>query len=79
MKEGELQAQLLMKKTSGFILRRTQELLDKYLPTKHETVVFCKPSNLQVWYYPSDDVVESLNNSKECQLQVHFHEFSKKN
>uniref|UniRef100_A0A1B6CFP3 Helicase ATP-binding domain-containing protein n=1 Tax=Clastoptera arizonana TaxID=38151 RepID=A0A1B6CFP3_9HEMI len=48
-KEGELQAQVLMKKTSGFILRRTQELLDKYLPTKHEAVVFCKPSKLQVF------------------------------
>ena len=31
-----------------FILRRTQEVLDRYLPPKIETVVFCRPSPLQV-------------------------------
>ncbi|XP_065084576.1 DNA repair and recombination protein RAD54B-like [Ochlerotatus camptorhynchus] len=33
--------------TSSFILRRTQEVINKYLPDKQEVVVFAHPSKLQ--------------------------------
>ncbi|CCA66360.1 probable RAD54-DNA-dependent ATPase of the Snf2p family [Serendipita indica DSM 11827] len=34
-----------------FIIRRTNELLSKYLPIKYEQVVFCRPSELQLALY----------------------------
>ncbi|CAK5277650.1 unnamed protein product [Mycena citricolor] len=34
-----------------FIIRRTNDLLSKYLPVKYEQVVFCKPSALQLNLY----------------------------
>ncbi|KAI8977963.1 P-loop containing nucleoside triphosphate hydrolase protein [Pilobolus umbonatus] len=36
-----------------FTLRRTNDLLQKYLPKKYEHVVFCKPSKLQTGLYNS--------------------------
>uniref|UniRef100_A0A182QQS1 DNA repair and recombination protein RAD54-like n=1 Tax=Anopheles farauti TaxID=69004 RepID=A0A182QQS1_9DIPT len=33
--------------TGRFVLRRTQEIINRYLPDKHELVVFCYPSELQ--------------------------------
>uniref|UniRef100_A0A182N9A2 DNA repair and recombination protein RAD54-like n=1 Tax=Anopheles dirus TaxID=7168 RepID=A0A182N9A2_9DIPT len=33
--------------TGRFVLRRTQEVINRYLPEKHELVVFCHPSELQ--------------------------------
>uniref|UniRef100_A0A6E8VRG2 DNA repair and recombination protein RAD54-like n=1 Tax=Anopheles coluzzii TaxID=1518534 RepID=A0A6E8VRG2_ANOCL len=33
--------------TGRFVLRRTQEVINRYLPDKHEVVVFCHPSALQ--------------------------------
>uniref|UniRef100_A0A182PII7 DNA repair and recombination protein RAD54-like n=1 Tax=Anopheles epiroticus TaxID=199890 RepID=A0A182PII7_9DIPT len=33
--------------TGRFVLRRTQEVINRYLPDKHELVVFCHPSDLQ--------------------------------
>ncbi|XP_054286277.1 DNA repair and recombination protein RAD54B-like [Macrosteles quadrilineatus] len=47
-KEGESRAEQLANRTAGFILRRTHAILDKYLPGKHEVVVFCKPSDIQL-------------------------------
>ncbi|XP_049959250.1 DNA repair and recombination protein RAD54B-like isoform X2 [Schistocerca serialis cubense] len=44
---GEQCAAELNHKTSWFILRRTQDLIDKILPTKHELVLFCCLSQLQ--------------------------------
>ncbi|KAI0345154.1 DNA repair protein, SNF2 family [Trametopsis cervina] len=36
---------------SKLIIRRTNDLLSKYLPVKYEHVVFCRPSNLQLELY----------------------------
>ncbi|ORY28461.1 putative DNA recombination and repair protein Rad54B [Naematelia encephala] len=36
---------------SKFIIRRTNDLLSKYLPVKYEHVVFCRPSPLQAKLY----------------------------
>lgn len=48
IKRGEEKAKELNYKTSSFILRRTQALINQFLPSKHEAVVFCKPTRLQV-------------------------------
>jgi DNA repair and recombination protein RAD54B len=37
--------------SSGILLRRTADILDKFLPPKYEEVVFCSPSALQVRIY----------------------------
>ncbi|KAF8320056.1 DNA repair protein, SNF2 family [Clavulina sp. PMI_390] len=37
----------LTEKVQRFIIRRTNDLLSKYLPLKYEHVVFCRASNLQ--------------------------------
>lgn len=60
---GAERAQELNKITSLFLLRRTKEILDQYLPSKHEIVVFCKPTELQMKVYNS--VIDSLMMAKE--------------
>ncbi|KAF9166937.1 DNA-dependent ATPase protein rad54 [Mortierella sp. AD011] len=46
---------------SKFIIRRTNDILSKYLPTKFEHVVFCKLSNFQL------DLYKHFINSKSIQ------------
>ncbi|XP_076474831.1 DNA repair and recombination protein RAD54B isoform X3 [Bombus vancouverensis nearcticus] len=41
---GTERANELREKTKCFILRRTQETINKYLPSKHELIVFCRLS-----------------------------------
>ncbi|XP_076246911.1 DNA repair and recombination protein RAD54B isoform X2 [Calliopsis andreniformis] len=48
---GTERANELHNKTQNFILRRTQDKIDKYLPSKHELVVFCRLSNEQEALY----------------------------
>ncbi|XP_071458343.1 DNA repair and recombination protein RAD54B isoform X3 [Marmota flaviventris] len=50
-KLGERRAAELTCRTGLFILRRTQEVINKYLPPKIENVVFCRPSALQIELY----------------------------
>jgi DNA repair and recombination protein RAD54B len=45
---GEHRAMELNHCTSLFILRRTQEVINKYLPSRQEVVVFCHSTPLQV-------------------------------
>jgi len=45
---GEDCAKQLADLTSQFVLRRTQEVMSAHLPPKVESVIFCKPSSLQV-------------------------------
>jgi DNA repair and recombination protein RAD54B len=51
LEKGESQSQELAELTSSFILRRTAEILSKYLPTKTEYVVFCRPTKSQASIY----------------------------
>ena len=44
---GTERANELYEKTKCFILRRTQETINKYLPSKHEFIIFCRLSNEQ--------------------------------
>ncbi|XP_049959249.1 DNA repair and recombination protein RAD54B-like isoform X1 [Schistocerca serialis cubense] len=60
---GEQCAAELNHKTSWFILRRTQDLIDKILPTKHELVLFCCLSQLQISMYRA--VIDYWDSRKE--------------
>ncbi|XP_013777941.1 DNA repair and recombination protein RAD54B-like, partial [Limulus polyphemus] len=48
---GEARAAELSHLTSLFVLRRTQEVINKYLPRKVEYVIFCQPTKLQLALY----------------------------
>jgi DNA repair and recombination protein RAD54B len=48
---GEARSEELAKITGKFILRRTAEILSKYLPQKTEHVVFCRPTAAQASVY----------------------------
>ncbi|XP_062044226.1 DNA repair and recombination protein RAD54B isoform X4 [Lepus europaeus] len=50
-KLGERRAAELTCLTGLFVLRRTQEIINKYLPPKIENVVFCRPGALQIELY----------------------------
>ncbi|XP_044743885.1 DNA repair and recombination protein RAD54B-like, partial [Chrysoperla carnea] len=71
---GEMRAIELNEKTKHFILRRTQEINNKYLPTKHELIVFCSMSDLQkrmcqtlIEYWESREIYNSV---KISHLQI---------
>lgn len=48
---GEKRGEELNRLTSSFILRRTQSVIDKFLPVKNDLVVFCEPTSTQVSRY----------------------------
>ncbi|XP_013382594.1 DNA repair and recombination protein RAD54B [Lingula anatina] len=48
---GRTRSDELSQLTKQFILRRTQEVNDQYLPPKVEYVVFCRPSEVQLQLY----------------------------
>ncbi|XP_061073541.1 DNA repair and recombination protein RAD54B isoform X2 [Conger conger] len=48
---GEERAAELGRLTGLFILRRTQEIISRYLPAKQEWTVFCRPAPLQLELY----------------------------
>ncbi|KAK4505189.1 hypothetical protein PRZ48_003152 [Zasmidium cellare] len=50
---GSARLKELMERTGMFILRRTAEILSKYLPPKTEYVVFCRPTEAQISVYRS--------------------------
>lgn len=51
--KGQARSEELKKLTSLFIIRRSAELLDKYLPPKAEYVLFCRPTSTQSSVYRS--------------------------
>ena len=53
IEKGEARSEELANITGKFILRRTAEILSKYLPLKTEYVVFCKPTEAQKSVYRS--------------------------
>ncbi|XP_029868141.1 DNA repair and recombination protein RAD54B isoform X3 [Aquila chrysaetos chrysaetos] len=48
---GEKRAAELTRLTGLFILRRTQEIINKFLPPKKESIIFCRPTALQLELY----------------------------
>lgn len=53
LEKGEARWKELVSLTSQFMIRRTAEVLSKYLPPKTEHVVFCKPTPAQAASYRS--------------------------
>lgn len=51
IEKGEARSEELASITGMFILRRTAEILSKYLPSKTEYVVFCRPTEAQATVY----------------------------
>ncbi|KAF8468944.1 SNF2 family N-terminal domain-containing protein [Kalaharituber pfeilii] len=51
IEKGKARSEELASITRMFVLRRTAELLSKYLPPKIEYVVFCRPSAVQLDVY----------------------------
>lgn len=51
LEKGEARSAALAEITGQFILRRTSEILEQYLPSKTEFVVFCRPSKVQKQIY----------------------------
>ncbi|CCK72304.1 DNA-dependent ATPase RDH54 KNAG_0J02230 [Huiozyma naganishii CBS 8797] len=56
---GEERSKEIIEITNTFILRRTNDILTKYLPPKTEVILFCKPSKVQL-----DVFYAILNHSK---------------
>ncbi|NXX49555.1 RA54B protein, partial [Tricholaema leucomelas] len=48
---GEKRAAELTRLTGFFILRRTQEVINQFLPPKKESIIFCLPTALQLELY----------------------------
>ncbi|XP_069777982.1 DNA repair and recombination protein RAD54B isoform X3 [Narcine bancroftii] len=48
---GEERATELCRLTGLFILRRTQDIINNYLPPKTEWIIFCRPATLQLELY----------------------------
>ncbi|XP_071451199.1 DNA repair and recombination protein RAD54B-like isoform X2 [Hetaerina americana] len=57
---GETRAAELNSRTAWFILRRTQAVINQYLPKKLEAVIFCRPFPLQA------GVLKHLQNELKC-------------
>jgi DNA repair and recombination protein RAD54B len=53
LEKGEARWQELVSLTSRFMIRRTADVLAKYLPPKTEHIVFCKPTKAQAEAYRS--------------------------
>ncbi|KAI9328313.1 putative DNA recombination and repair protein Rad54B [Zopfochytrium polystomum] len=71
---SEEKATELQKLANKFIIRRTAELLTKFLPIKYEHVVFCKMSDLQLEVYreylKSPEVKKLLSGANSQPLKV---------
>lgn len=62
---GESRAKELNEIITSFVLRRTQDVNNKYLTKKQESVVFCRPSELQLYMFR---ILSELYQSKEMEI-----------
>ncbi|KAL2871932.1 DEAD/DEAH box helicase [Aspergillus lucknowensis] len=73
IEKGEARNEELRELTSKFILRRTADILAKYLPPKTEYVLFCKPTTTQAKIYQNvlaSPVFQSVIGNSESALQL---------
>ena len=73
IEKGDEKSEELAEITSPFILRRTAEVLAKYLPPKTEYVVLCRPTSPQAELYRhilSSPMFQSALGSSESHLQL---------
>ena len=73
VEKGSARGEELASLTKMFILRRTAEILSKYLPPKTEYVLFCNPTQAQVQVYHNvlqSPVFGKVVGSSEASLQL---------
>ncbi|PYH95455.1 DNA-dependent ATPase, partial [Aspergillus ellipticus CBS 707.79] len=73
IEKGEARNEELRELTSKFMLRRTADILAKYLPPKSEYVLFCNPTRTQANIYQNvlaSPVFQSCLGSSENALQL---------
>jgi len=73
LEKGEARSEELKEITASFILRRTADVLSKYLPMKTELVLMCKPTPAQAAVYKhvlASPVFQSALGSAENALQL---------
>ncbi|RDW71267.1 hypothetical protein BP6252_07830 [Coleophoma cylindrospora] len=73
LEKGNAREEELSSTTKQFILRRTAEVLEKYLPSKTEYVLFCKPTSAQAQLYQNvlkSPVFGTVLGSSEASLQL---------
>ena len=71
--KGEARSEELASLTAMFILRRTAEILSKYLPPKTEYVLFCRPTSAQAAVYKhvlASPAFQSALGNPEASLQL---------
>ncbi|KAJ5578680.1 DNA repair and recombination protein [Penicillium hispanicum] len=73
IEKGESRNEELRELTSKFILRRTADVLAKYLPPKSEYVLFCKPTRTQAKIYQAvlaSPIFQTALGNTESALQL---------
>lgn len=73
IEKGQSRSEELAALTGQFILRRTAEILAKYLPPKTEYVVYCRPTDVQIACYEaiiSTGVFDNALKSSETSFQL---------
>lgn len=73
IEKGESRNEELRELTSKFILRRTADILAKYLPPKSEYVLFCKPTRAQANIYQAvlaSPIFQTAIGNAESALQL---------
>ena len=73
VEEGNIRSEELGELTAPFILRRTADILSKYLPPKTEYVVLCRPTPVQATVYRivlASPLFQSALGNSETQLQL---------
>ncbi|ODM16378.1 hypothetical protein SI65_08378 [Aspergillus cristatus] len=73
IEKGEARGEELRELTSKFMLRRTADILAKYLPPKTEYVLFCNPTHAQANFYKhvlASPAFQSVLGNSESALQL---------
>lgn len=73
LEKGQARSDELASLTGQFILRRTADILARYLPRKTEYVLFCRPTTIQVACCEaigSTGVVDKVVNNNEASFQL---------
>ncbi|PYI22991.1 hypothetical protein BO99DRAFT_352046 [Aspergillus violaceofuscus CBS 115571] len=73
IEKGEARNEELRELTSKFMLRRTADILAKYLPPKSEYVLFCNPTRTQANIYQNvlaSPIFQSVIGNSESALQL---------
>lgn len=73
VEKGEARSEELAELTAMFILRRTADILSKYLPPKTEYVLLCRPTSVQASVYRhvlASPLFQTALGNSEAQLQL---------